>query len=308
MIPADVDAAIAAFAGCRTAADFYRLQIGIENLWLPQQAAQMVERVAEFPPRLHKWIDLLGRMVRVPDGTLQPYSCSVLAEHVRLLRGGPGASAARALLVAFCGNSDRMMMPLCAFAQHVPAARFDIVMLTTGDRSMYLRGIPGYAPDLASAMARLGRDVGLEGYASVRCMGTSGGGAASLYAAEMLGASRALCVGGGHASLVADKLAARGLSGDEIDRVRRTDPPRPVEMAVCFGADHAQDVEGGRSLLRVFPSARPLAVEGVGTHNPLHAMLERGRLGRFLEQYLLADPRAASKAAPPSAPAVGDGS
>jgi len=201
---------------------------------------------------------------------------------------------------------NRLMLPLSALLQRIPARRFDVVLLRDPDQCGFLRGIRGYGDDLAAVVGRLKREIPLVSYATVRCLGVSAGGAAALYAGEMIGASRAVCIGGGHPLRAPELLKARGLDGHELDRVRGApSSAAPTSMACYFAEDYPRDRANARSLRDVFPAARTVAIPEIAAHNVLFELLKRGQLRRFLEDALLADRGPARPGAPRQAARAG---
>lgn len=278
---------IEAFEACRTPADFYRLQISLENECAPAELLPAFEYRDRLPAPARKWIERLHAMLRRGGETFQPFTREVLAKNALFFHDGSIPSRDKSLLVCFCGNFQRLMIQLPVFLQHIPARKFDVLVFRDPGKLFFLRGVPGYVPDLAALRERLGRDLCLERYASVRCLGTSAGGAAGLVAGAVLGAERAFSFGGVHTSRVAHELAERGMTGFEFDAIFGEADTARTTLRAFFGAGSACDLETAASLCRAFDGVRAVPVAGTTGHNVFFELFERGQLQVFLDRNLL---------------------
>ncbi len=274
-----------AFVRCRTPADFYRVQITLENELTPPELLEQLKWRDELAPPARKWISALEEMMLRENERIQPFMRTSLSENVLFCHTGTG-DGAKSLLVGFCGNFQRLMMPLPVFLQHVPAEIFDIVILKDPGRDFFLRGVPGYVASLAQLPERLERDLPLARYASVRCIGTSAGGAAALVAGEVFGAERALSFGGGHPARAAESLEAKGLRGTELDLVFASAKQSCGLKLAFFGEANEFDRETAWSLCRAYPGTRIAPVRGVSTHNIFFELIERKELAAFISDSL----------------------
>jgi hypothetical protein len=298
----------AAFEACRTPADFYRLQISLENECAPAELLPAFECRDRLPAPARKWIERLHSMMRRGGQTFQPFAREVLAENALFFHDGSIPRHDKSLLVCFCGNFQRLMIQLPVFLQHVPARDFDVLVFRDPRKLFFLRGVPGYVPDLAALPERLGRDLCLERYASVRCLGTSAGGAAGLAAGAVLGAERALSFGGAHPSRAGEYLAEYGLNGCEFDAFFRDADCGRLRLRAFFGAGNAHDLETAASLCRAFPGVKAVRVDGMAEHNIFFELFERGDLQGFLDKNLLGPGREVEEGFLPeigNAPAAG---
>lgn len=277
---------VEAFAQCRTPADFYRLQIALENECAPLELLEQFGCRDEFAPPVRRWISGLEDMMRRGNDTVQPFVRTGLSENVQFYHAAAGGGT-KSLLVGFCGNFQRLMMPLSVFLQHVPAELFDVVLLRDPERSFFLRGVPGYVSSLAQLPERLGRDLPLDRYASVRCIGTSAGGAAALVAGEVFGAERALSFGGGNPARSAESLEPKGLTGGELDAVFAGSQRCCARKLAFFGEANDVDRETAQSLRRAYPGTRVVPIRGLSTHNVFYELFERKELTAFFADTLL---------------------
>lgn len=274
-----------AFRACRTPADFYRLQIELENDCAPAELLAMLEPREELPIPARKWIERLEGMMRTGNAPIQPFERVRLAEHVHFFRGTAPEGAPKSLLLCFCGNYHRLMVPLPLFLQHVPAREFDVVVFKDALRCFFLRGVQGYGGNFGELRERLARDLPLERYASLRCVGTSSGGAAGLVAGALFGAERALAFGGIHPSRSAESMSEE-VDGCELDPLFARTDASSTRLLALYGAGNEHDREAAATLCRSF-GAVAMAVPGVVTHNIFYELFERGELTAFLARNLL---------------------
>jgi len=134
-----------AFAQCRTPADFYRVQIMLENERTPLELLEQFECRDELAPPARKWISALEDMMRRGSEHIQPFMRTSLSENVQFYHVGTG-NGAKSLLIGFCGNFQRLMMPLPIFLQHVPADIFDVVILKDPGRDFFFGACPAMSP------------------------------------------------------------------------------------------------------------------------------------------------------------------
>ena len=276
-----------AFWACRTPADYYRLQIALENECSPEEVLALVEPRDRLPVPARKWIERLEGMMRRVNETIEPFTRVAVAENVQFYGRGGRPDGSRSLLLCFCGNFQRPLLPVPLFLQHVPAQDFDVVVFRDPTKMLFLDGVPGYLERLEELPDRLARDLPLNEYASVRCFGTSAGGAAALAAGAVLGAERALAFGGGHPSLSEGTLPSEGARIDAFDSVFGKAACTSTRMLALFGAQNERDRANAASLARAFEGVRVAEVPGVGGHNMFYELFESGELSPFLGRTLL---------------------
>lgn len=274
------------FAACRTAADFYRVQIDAENILSPAEVAALDP--ASLPPPAAAWLAKLRGTLVLAGGGVQGFRRRDLADNATLYEG-EGDGPPRCLVVAFTGIAMRMNVPAPAFLQALPAAACDVVILRDPGRAAFLGGVPGYAADLRALAARLAADLpGGRHPGGIRCLGTSAGGAAALYLGRLVRARRAVSVDGAHPAALKLRLA------EEYDRraldaaVARV-PPGAEVLVAAHGVSDRRDALRGRLLAAGLPGARALMIAVEGPHGLFGTLLARRLLARFLAEVLLAD-------------------
>lgn len=220
----------------------------------------------------------------------RPYIPTPIAPNVTLF-GAPGAAQGKSLLICFCGNVNRLMVPIPVFLQFIPETLFDVLIVKDPSRLGYLQGVPGFAGTLSEVVDRIGAQIRLDSYADIRCIGTSGGGSAALYAGLLLGANRAISVCGKHRSLSRHTTGGGGdgdaFTGEEFDAmVRDRVDSAATLLLLVYGGKSQRDIDGARSLMRYLPKARPLSIKPLDDHNALLYLLQTKRLHDFFARFL----------------------
>jgi hypothetical protein len=280
----------ALFAGCRTEADFYRVQIAAENLLAPPEVAALAARAAEFPDQVQAWLARLSGLMRRSAPEPEPYRRRTLGEHVNFYEGAGGPGAPRRLVVGFTGVALRMNLPASAFLQALPAAECDVLIIGDAARVAFLAGVRGYAPDLRALAARLAQDVpGFAAYpGGIRCIGTSAGGAAALCFGRIVGARRAVSVDGAHPAALGLRFA-QDVDRTALDRAVAGLDTSGTELIAAHGEANPRDTVRGRLLAAGLPGARCLAIRVEAGHGLLAPLLTRRALRRFLAEILLTE-------------------
>lgn len=277
----------AELARCATTADRYRLQIEAENDLTPAEVAALHAAAPELPEASRVWVEKLASMCRRIRDPIQPFRRRALAPAVSFFEGAAPPGAPRALVVAFTGVAQRMMLPLAPFLQGLPADRCDVVVLRDPDRLAFLAGLPGYAADLPALAERLAADVPMARYAGIACVGTSAGGAASLAFGPLLGARLSLSLGGLHPRAMGLRGAARPVDRYVFDKLRAASPPAATRLVCAHGEDFLRDCVRSRLLAMTVPGSEVLVVRGVALHGVLAGLFLRNALARFMEEVLL---------------------
>lgn len=281
---------VALFAGCRTEADFYRVQLDAERRLAPAEVAALLPPDDALPEAQRLWLARLGETLALAGGALEPFRRRPLADNVTHFEGVREGAAPRSLVLAFTDVAQRMNVPVAIFLQALPAAACDVVVFADPTRTAFLSGVPGYADGIAALVARLARDLPTERYpGGIRCIGSSAGAAAALSFAIAAGARRGVSLDGAHPAALPMRHAGR------IDRTTLLDPathaPPGTVLLSVHGAQHRRDRIRGPLLALGLPGARSIAVEtgGEKTHGLLAVLLARRALARFLAEILLAD-------------------
>lgn len=277
----------AALAECRTAADFYRVQIDAENVMTPREVAALAARAEALPEPARAWIARLDGMVRRVRPEPEPFRRRELAPHVQLYEG---EGAPRDLVIGMTGVAMRLMLPVAPVLQAFAASRCDVLVLADAGRSNFLAGVPGYGEDPVAVTTRLARDLPLSRYAAVRCFGTSAGGAAALAYGALLGARVAMSLGGSH-PLASGTRRKRdpALDRHAFDRMIAEARPGRTRMLCVFAEKHAKDAIRTRLQAVGLPGSRAVPVARLEQHGVIGGLLLHDALVRFFEELLLSD-------------------
>lgn len=279
------------FAECRSRADYLRKLIEVENEACPAELRDLAGACGDLPAdaaaRLKATLDLMDRC---PAPT-RPFTRTTLSPAAGLYRHEAGVSG-KSLLVCFCGVAHRMMVPIPVFLQLIPADRFDVLVLKDPSGRDYLGGVPGFGGDLQQVAAGIRTRLDFQAYGDVRCLGVSSGGAAALYAGLLLGAARAVAIGGRHPSLATRRGTFMGLgrspAGCEFDRaVGELAGRATTRLLAVFGGDAPRDRQGAESLRQHLPACELVPVGAISDHNLLACLLRDGDAQAFLDEVLL---------------------
>lgn len=280
----------ALFAGCRTEAEFYRVQIAAENVLPPPDIAALAAQAEALPEPARKWLARMRGLLRRSAPGAEPFRRRELGEHVNFYEGSGDAGAPRCLVIGFGGVALRMNVPAAAFLQALPAAACDVLIIGDAARAAFLAGVRGYAPDLPGLAARLAKD--LPRFAAypggIRCIGTSAGGAAALAFGRLVGARRAVSVDGAHPAALPLRFA-QDADRAAFDRAVAGIPFGGTELLIVHGEQSPRDALRGRLLAAGLPGARCVAIRVEAGHGLLGPLLGRSALRRFLAEILLAE-------------------
>jgi hypothetical protein len=269
-------------------AQSYRRRIDFQNVATPQEAADLAAGVTPCSPEDRQWAVEMMNLAPLGDRLPEPFVRERLCENVMIFRGNSGPQPQpRRLLVGFCGNALRLMIPTPTFLQRIRARDFDVMLLRTHLRGYYLDGVPGYSTDLPSTCRNIMRDADIGQYASVHCLGTSMGGVPTLLAAHMLGACVGLSVGGGMGQTGELETSIRA-AGLHDPRPLRTGEAPPLRLFNLYSGANERDTVSNQLLCGYMPDVTPLAISGIKDHNTLYQLLLIKRLKPVLDLYLLA--------------------
>jgi hypothetical protein len=286
------------FQACKTAAEVYRLSIHIENNATPTDIVALRQRLAMLPKGSEPWLENLCRMMFRESAILQRFERHPVAENVCLYSTPRTGNEPRDLLIGFCGLADRLQLPTPAFCQHVDSRQFDLLLVRDTSKRIYVEGVPGYGTSLALVAERLRRDIDLDKYRSVYCLGTSGGGWAALMVGALLRVQRAMAVAGKPPALTPKLQQVWNNSGHAdgalnadfaaFERYFTESGGTSTPMLALFGADNPADRESAHALARI-TGARPIGFIGVSEHNLMFELLRSRGLAAILRRCLLGD-------------------
>lgn len=255
---------------------------------LVSEAVRRLRPKAAFPPESYAWLDeLAGWASRSGSDVPQAFVRRRVRPNVLAYSDGAPA-AAKTLLVCFTGVARRLFMPIPVFLQHVPAGRFDLLVLRDPSRNGYRDGLAGVADDFDGLVREIGTMFDRRAYRSVVTYGTSGGGLPAIVTALRYGLDKGVSVAGKGPLDPRWRTVRPGGVGEMLRGLAR-DAVRPPNLLLVHGADCEEDADAARALAQCVP-ASTLAVHGrdgqkMG-HNAVFPLLLQSRFGEFLASAL----------------------
>ena len=285
-VSSSVEEIVGQFAQCRAPADFYRLQIDLENLSTPQELLELRDAQSRLPGQARLWIRELSARMLGSDTAAQPFRRESVTEGITLFTDQRGGEQQKALLLVFCGKVPRPFMPTAVFLQALQASRCDVALLT--DRATwFMQGMADYARDLEELGGNLRRDLRLASYGSYSCAGVSGASAGAVATGLMIGARNAVSLGGrAPAELLRQKpigqLDAATLA-QSFSELALKNPS--VTVRLVYSEHHESDRQGANDLHAIFGGSL-VELAGFSDHNIFFEQRKAGRLKSFLWETL----------------------
>ena len=299
--------------GCKTQNQFNRVHINLENVMTPSEFSALAAdaQAGLLPDQATKWLDgwiaLCPTLVSSPE----PYIREEVSPTLTWLRPARPSGSRPRVLIGFCGNADRLMLPLALVLQALPVAEWDVLRVTRSsfvqkERSdwsiqawlsklkvavkgdsvagkgstarHYLR--PGRErADLKALVRHVRRVVDGVPPADIVCLGTSSGSNAALLVARLLRAHRCVTIGGRMTGAF-DKLWSRRIGFY---------PKKGLDLIHVCGADHPSDLVNAQQLMAKL-GGRLVAFQGVATHSIFHSLLQMDRFMNMLDPLMRGHP------------------
>ena len=185
-------------AGCRTANEFRRLHLGLEDTLAPAELREIKKLIdtedQDAPGR--NWTGALQKLSPSLFETPQTYQRHDLASRITLYQDPASEVAKKGLLIAFSGDARRLMLPVCVVLQLIDSRRWDVVVLRKQGSKSFLRGLGDAAGNFPELIRYIRGAVPATRYRRTVTLGTSGGGSAAIMAALLMGADRGLSICG----------------------------------------------------------------------------------------------------------------
>lgn len=280
------------FVDCVGRAQHYRRLIEVENLWTPHELQALVEVQSAFNDEIRVMLEKTAQLLLADGRPMRPFDRHDLTPEVTLYRDpAAGQEEERHLLIAFCGNANRMMLPTSVFLNQLPEQCFDVLMLRDPSMLHYLKGIQGFAADPMSLLERIREVRPVARYREISVLGTSAGGGPALYFAIALGAARGISVGGtlpvSAPSIVANAGEPGAPTGRELDVLfaAANSVQRPT-LSVVFGERYAPDIDGANALQSRFPRCRRIRIRGLDSHGVFPYLARKGTMRALMKTLL----------------------
>lgn len=218
----------------------------------------------------------------------EPYRMTQLAPEVRLFSDASAPQSGKALVMAFCGTSNRMMVPSALFLQSIPASKFDVAIITDRSNSSYELGLVGIGLPFVALVRNIAGLVGADRYREVYCMGGSMGGFPALRAGRLLGAKRSIAIGGSFAWSI-NRLRGIGRPPlSSFDPLCSCAAAAPGELVAAYTA-FPRDMQQAERLRRMVP-VRLMPFPHYKLHNLVYSLIEDHKFGHWLAEVLDFDP------------------
>lgn len=214
--------------------------------------------------------------VRPPE----PYVQTELAEDVAFYQSRNGGSG-KSLIIALCGRSHRVMTSWSLFLQHIPAVRFDVLILADRTNNHFVDGIRGYAPDLLSLVRRVQADIRTEQYKRVYCFGTSTGAFPALRFGILGKAFRSIGISGMFAWPI--HRLRTGQRFEAYDPLCACSREHQGHLVCVHAANSKIDVGNAIQLQKILKVSR-VPVANSGNHNIVYDIYLAGKLDRLYSQ------------------------
>jgi hypothetical protein len=191
----------------------------------------------------------------------------------------------KSLLVAFAGSSGMLMMPSGLFLQHLPASRFDVACLADWQNASFEGGIRGFSGPLPAMVRAIALALGAAKYRRIYCYGTSMGGFPALKAGRLLGAVRAISMGGSIPWPINRLLAYSHEPIPSFDLLCSCASPSSTQLVAAFSSAFARDMLNAQTIRKRMP-VRIVTLDRCRQHNVAFELVRIGQFDQFLSRML----------------------
>jgi hypothetical protein len=167
---------------------------------------------------------------------------------------------ARGLIVAFCAFGHGFGVPTTYFLQMLRDDLYDVLVLYDRRKQHFDGGIAGFSGALLETARLIDTFARERGFDEVITFGASMGGFPALRAGLLLGAKRAISVGGVYCWHVAPLLKNKG-TVRAFDLLCPCFANRDVELVAAVPAKHAKDMSDLATLQRSFPGLHAVTID-----------------------------------------------
>jgi hypothetical protein len=262
--------ALGRLKAARTQPDIYRAEIDIQRLATPAEIVELFEQRQSFDESVAAWIAKTRDLVFLHHPEPRLFDHRLLDGNISHFAGPPGR---KTLIVGFCGVADMLCLPIPTFLQYFDPVRFDVVVLRDPTRRGFAAGLSGHSTSFAELIERLARDLAFASFESIRCIGTSGGGAASLAAGQLLAAPTGCFCG---RPPTASSVYGRTAFAEALEATIRG-PGSKDRLVALFGAGNPKDEKNAHALAAL-TDLTLVPIEGLADHNVIGPLHQRGDL------------------------------
>jgi hypothetical protein len=208
-----------------------------------------------------------------------PFTRTEIASGVNLYSAERGAPK---LIVGFSGSLGRLNMAVFMFLEALDSAEYDLLLLADLKKLHFHNGIENYADSMPELMSKVGNLARQRAYRSIITYGTSMGGFPALRGGDMLGADRAISIGGRfvwHPARIKRGMEKIGA----FDPICNCRAPFRVPCYLLYTGGKQLDVEHAEMLARIMPESRRIVLPG-NDHNFPYQIRSKGRLDSYSAQ------------------------
>ena len=269
----------------KTLADYFKEHIEFENTASPYEAINFIrnERNKNYFSRF--FLDKTEKLILDASEKIRPFVRHKISTNVFFYNSD---NINKKILICFCGNANRLMMPIAAFLQYIDEKIYDVLVLMDPSKLCYHSGIPDFGFTLKESVNKLSDIISEKKYEQVYTFGTSGGGCASLYIGAYLNAKKAISVGGRHPLDYLDfkntkLLSEKNLSGSEFDKLlsmRRNEYRTNIQ--VIYNDRHEEDKKSAINFKKHLKNVNLLSIDGE-SHNVFHELRKKQKLKLLMD-------------------------
>ena len=269
-----VDTTRARLSRCRTQPEYYAVQLDIMKFATPRDYRALVDATPEegWVPQFNEWLARQYDNMMTPGWELSDFALAAGDDAASLYSEGAGRSR---LAIGFGGRAELLFLPAATILQYF-AADADVLVLRDFSKRGFTRGLAGYGDTFAEMIDGLRDTFELAGYGSVRCLGTSGSGAAALAAGVVLDAERAVSFCG----FLPSGGSRGGEEGEmtlEVEDLLRRSEGSTERFIAVYGEEERRDARNAKRLAEAFAVALH-PVPDVDDHNIIRRLHAQGRL------------------------------
>ena len=279
------------FQNCNSRADFLNKVNEYQNILAPNEFIKLYQEFNTILPDIAE--RQMARTVSMINSISKEYESFIrvpLSPNVNFFSSSQELTSKKKLLICFCGNANRLLVPIPVFLQCVPHRDFDVLVYSDPKRTCYVKGVPQFSKSLQDLMSDTKPYVNFEKYTAMISIGTSGGGSASVYFGILANVDKAISICGRHRSIAIKKPGNIELSkfdGYEFDRmIKKYLDKSKTKITLVYGEKYPRDIEGALSLKKHLPISHEIIIKDLNDHNVFLYLLVQGKLKAFIQRLL----------------------
>ena len=267
----------------KTLADYFKEHIEFENTASPYEAINFIRNERNKNHFSRFFLDKTEKLILDASEKIRLFVRHKISTNVFFYNSD---NINKKILICFCGNANRLMMPIAAFLQYIDEKIYDVLVLMDPYKLCYHSGIPDFGFTLKESVNKLFDIISEKKYEQVNTFGTSGGGCASLYIGAYLNAKKAISVGACHPLDYNDtklRLSEKSLSGSEFDKLlsmRRNEYQTNIQ--VIYSDGHERDKKNALNFKKHLINVNLLSIDGEN-HNVLNELRKKQKLKLLMD-------------------------